>query len=565
MNTDPDTELLKIAEAVSDAESVDWDEASGAHPALTPTLTGLQQLEAVADAFRSASSDAEDPGSDGLRVWGRLDVLELIGAGSFGEVYRARDPLLDREVALKLRKESSGDEAAGDRRAIEEGRRLARVRHPNVLTVHGADVDQGRVGIWTELVDGPDIRNIIGEHGVLEPTDAVTVAMAVCRALNAVHEADLVHGDVKASNVFRDADGRVVLGDFGSASELDSTGIVSGSPVSLSPERLRGAGAEPASDVYSVGVLLYFMLSGRYPVEGIDVKEILEAHELSGPIPLAVPCQDLPVDLTDLVDRVVAADPSRRFATAGELERALERVSVAGNDPIPATKKSIPPPNKRQIRMWLGVLAVAALAVVVFLVGTAISPPPTQILLADARLMLDSVDGPIALEDGASIAPGDHLYLEIEAETPVHVYIANEDETGAIFTLFPVPGLDIENPIPAGLHRLPGTIGGTANDWQVTSAGGAETFLVVAASEPVAEIERRIAEWAVASADRVVNTNLEDGPTLRGVGGLSAAPGATGEGVRLSELQGQLSKIEKGGQTLWSRRIVLNSSRGDEF
>ncbi|MDX2436153.1 MAG: serine/threonine-protein kinase [Acidobacteriota bacterium] len=564
MSTDPDTELLRIAEAVSDAEAVNWDEESGAHPALTPALTGLQRVAAVADAFRSASSDACNKDAEKVSVWGRLDVLELIGAGSFGEVYRAHDPLLDREVALKLRKPSVGDEDSSNRRALDEGRRLARVRHPNVLAVHGADVDRGRFGLWTELIDGPNLRDSISEHGVLETTEAITTAIAVCRALNAVHEADLVHGDVKASNVFRDADGRVVLGDFGSASELDSTGVVSGSPVSLSPERLRGAGAEPASDVYSVGVLLYFMLSGRDPVDGTDVKEILEAHELSGPSPLAVPCQDLPVDLTDLVDRVVAADPSRRFATAGELERALEKVSVAGNDPIPATKKSTPPPNKRQIRMWLGVLAVAALAVVVFLVGTAISPPPTQMLVADARLMLDSVDGPIALEDGASIAPGDHLYLEIEAETPVHIYVANEDEAGAIFTLFPVPGLDLENPIPAGHHRLPGTIGGAANDWQVTSAGGAETFLVVAASRPVPEIERRIAEWAVASSDRVVNTNLEDGPTLRGVGGLSTAPGASGGGARLGELQEQLSKIEKGGQTLWSRRIVLNSSRGDE-
>jgi eukaryotic-like serine/threonine-protein kinase len=564
MNTDPDTELLKIAKAVSDAEAVDWDEASGAHPALTPTLTGLRQLEAVANAFRSAPPDATDPDADGLRVWGRLDVLELIGAGAFGEVYRARDPLLDREVALKLRKPAPDDEESGNRRALEEGRRLARVRHPNVLTVHGADVDRGRVGLWTELIDGPNLRDIVGAHGILETNDAINAAIAVCRALKAVHGADLVHGDVKASNVFRDANGRIVLGDFGSAAELDSTGIVSGSPVSIAPERLRGGAAEPASDVYSVGVLLYFMLSGCYPVEGTDVNAIIEQHELSGPIPLGVPRPDLPADLADLVDRAVARDPARRFTTAGELERALEKVSTAGSDPSPVPKKTIPPPNKRQFRMWLGILAVAALAVVVFFVRTVNTPPPTQMLVADARLMLDLVDGPIALEDGASIAPGDHLYLEIEADTPVHIYVANEDETGAVFTLFPVPGLDIENPIPAGHHRLPGTIGGAANDWQVTSAGGAETFLVVAASRPVPEIERRIAEWAVASADRVVATNPEDGPTLRGVGGLSAAPGATGEGTRLGKLQEQLMEIEKGGYTLWSRRIVLNSSRGDE-
>ncbi len=561
MSTDPDTELLRIAEAVSDAETVDWDEASGAHPALTPTLTGLQHLEAVVDAFRSASSGTPDPGTDKLRVWGRLEVLELIGAGAFGEVYRARDPLLDREVALKLRKPASGDEESGNRRALEEGRRLARVRHPNVLAVHGADLDRGRVGLWTELINGPTLRDIIGEHGVLETTEAVAAAIAVCRALRAVHGADLVHGDVKASNVFRDADGRIVLGDFGSAAELDSTGVVSGSPVSLAPERLRGAAAEPASDVYSVGVLLYFMLSGRYPVEGTDVATLLEQHEVAGPIPIGVPQPDLPADLADVVDRSVSGDPARRFSTAGEFERALEAVSAVGDDPNPATKKSHPPSNRRQLRLWSGVLAVAALAVVAFLARTTLSPPAPEMLVTDVRLMLDAVGGPIALEDGASIAPGDHLYLEIEAETPVHIYVANEDETGAVFTLFPVPGSTSRTLSRRAATDFPGTIGGATNDWQVTSAGGAETFLVVAASQPVPEIEQRIAIWATANANRAVNRSQEEAPRLRGIGGLAAAPTTGDEGASLSELQRRIEEIEKEGQTLWSRHIVLHSSQ----
>ena len=561
MSTDPDTELLRIAEAVSDAEAVNWDEESGAHPALTPALTGLQRVAAVADAFRSASSDACDRDADEFSVWGRLDVLELIGAGSFGEVYRAHDPLLDREVALKLRKPTVGDDESSNRRALDEGRRLARVRHPNVLTVHGADVDRGRFGLWTELIDGPNLRDIISEHGVLETTEAITTAIAVCRALNAVHEADLIHGDVKASNVFRDTDGRIVLGDFGSAAELDSTGIVSGSPVSLAPERLRGAAAEPASDVYSAGVLLYFMLSGRYPVEGTDVASLLEQHELAGPIPLAVPRPDLPKDLTDLVDRAVAAEPARRFTTAGALERSLEMLRDRPNEPSPAAKatESNPPLNRRQIRGWSAAFAMAGLAVIVFLGWTVISPPTAKPLVSQARLMLDSADGPVILEDGASISPGDRLYLEIEAKAPVHIYVANEDETGAVFTLFPVPGLDLENPLPPGLHRLPGTIDGAANDWQVTSAGGAETFLVVAAHEPVVELEQRLAGWTTASADRTVSWSPEDGSTLRGVGGLTASS-VIGDGARLSELQEQLSELEGHERPLWSRRFVLHSS-----
>jgi hypothetical protein len=566
MSTDHDTELLKIAERVSDNASVDWDEASSAYPAVSPTIAGLQRVEAVADAFRSAKREAggEKAARDAaeLRVWGRLEVLEIIGAGSFGEVYRARDPLLDREVALKLRKQTESEGDGGARRSLEEGKRLARVRHPNVLTVHGADIDHGRVGLWTELIEGPDLRAVIGEDGPLDPAEAIAAAITICRALNAVHGADLVHGDVKASNVFRDADGRIVLGDFGSAMELDSNGLVSGSPVTLAPERLRGAPAEPASDVYSVGVLLYFMLSGRYPVEATTVEEILEQHESSGPIPLEVPRPDLPAALADLVNRAVAADPARRFTTASELELALETV-LAPEKTTTRTEKTISPPaNRRQILMWSAFLAASALAVVVFFGLTAGSPPGGEPLITEARLVLDTVDGPVTLEDGAAIAPGDRLYLEIEAKAPVHVYVANEDEAGAVFTLFPVPGLDLDNPIPAGRHRLPGTIGGAANDWQVTSAGGAETFLVVAAPVPVPEIEERLDAWAAASADRPVTTSPEGAPTLRGVGGLAAASTEAGEGASLGVLQEQISRLAGEGQTFWSRRIVLHSGGG---
>jgi tRNA A-37 threonylcarbamoyl transferase component Bud32 len=564
MSTDPDSELLKIAEKVSDAESVDWDEASGAHPALTPTLEKLRRVEAVAGAFRAASPNSRDESNGELRVWGRLDVLELIGSGSFGEVYRARDPLLDREVALKLRRATADDDASSARRALDEGKRLARVRHPDVLTVHGADEDDGRVGLWTELVDGPDLREVVDGHGPLNSAEAVTAAIAVCRALNAVHGADLVHGDVKASNVFRDRDGRIVLGDFGSASELDSSGTVSGSPVALSPERLRGAPAEPASDLYSVGVLLFFMLSGRYPVEGTGVEDLLDRHERVGPVPLGALRPELPSALTELVDRAVDADPARRFTTARELEHALERVQAAltAATRAPATTPEQPERSVRptRLRTWSVVLAMSAAALLGVVGWGLLSPAPNAPLTTDATLVLDRPGGPVVLEDGSAVSPGDHLYLELETGSPVHVYVANEDDAGDIFTLFPIPGLDLANPLPPGRHRLPGTVGGATTDWQVTSAGGVETFLVIASAEPIPEIERRLARWAVASAARAVSSTAGTEPDLRGIGGLSAPPGP-GDGARLEELQRELAERDDTGRRLWSRRIMLRSSQ----
>lgn len=563
MSTDRDTTLLRIAEQVSDAASVDWDEASGADPALTPTLEGLRRVEAVADAFRSASDDGSFEANGELRGWGRLDVLELIGSGSFGDVYRARDPLLGREVALKLRRPVADRGETSARRALDEGRRLARVRHPNVLTVHGADIDDGRVGLWTELIDGPNLRDIVGEHGPLDPATAIDAAIAVCRALNAVHAADLIHGDVKASNVFRDADGRIVLGDFGSAAELDSAGAVSGSPASLAPERLRGAPAEPASDIYSVGVMLYFLLSGRYPVEGADVEELLDRHERFGPVPLGGVRPELPTALTELVDRVVDTDPARRFATARELERALEhaQATLVAPTPAPGTrpKRSERDAKPKRLGAWSVVLAMSAAALVGVVGWGLLSTSPAAPLVADATLFLDSSDGPVVLDNGSTVNPGDHLYLEIEAEASVHVYVANEDEAGAVFTLFPIPGLDLANPVPPGRHRLPGTVGGAPNDWQVTSAGGVETFLVIASGGPIPEIEQRLASWSAASAARAVGSTSTAAPNLRGIGGLSASPGASGDHARLDALQSELAGLAGTGQPPWSKRIMLRS------
>ena len=553
MTTDHDRELQRLAEAVSDSTSVDWDDESGAHPALDPAIQGLRKVEAVASAFRRASVGASENTGRAVRSWGHLEVLELVGEGSFGVVYRAHDPLLDRGVALKLRREGSSN-----RQFIEEGRRLARVRHPNVLTVHGVDVHDDQVGMWTELVDGRTLREIVADQGPMDSNEAVAIGIDLSRALAAVHEGGLIHGDVKASNVFRETGGRIVLGDFGSASELDSTGRLSGSPVSVAPERFAGAAAAPASDIYSLGVLIYFLLSGHYPVEGDDLATILERHKTDGSVPLDERRPEIPAEVADIVHRATATDPGQRFASAADLEGALTAVIDGPTEPHPAREGDFPPDKRWRPRKWL--VAFAVVAVVVGLAGwRAISLRTSAPLVTEATLLLDTPDGPIALQDGASIAPGDRLYLEFELSAPGHVYVANEDEAGEVFTLFPIPGLDLENPLPEGRIRLPGAIDGEVNDWRVTSAGGTETFLVVASPEPVAEIESHFASWTAASASRPVSSSSETEALVRGVGALSAAPLSNGDGNRLAELQRRLSELEGRGRLFWSRRFVLQS------
>ena len=146
-----------------------------------------------------------------LETWGHLRICERIGRGAFGEVYRAWDTRLDREVALKLMPVAlaAGAEAASS--IIHEGRLLARVRHPNVVTIYGADEIDGYVGLWMELVPGRTLEDLLRDGQTFEPGEVAHIGLESARALAAVHAAGLLHRDIKAQNVLRQEDGRIVL------------------------------------------------------------------------------------------------------------------------------------------------------------------------------------------------------------------------------------------------------------------------------------------------------------------------------------------------------------------
>ena len=216
-------------------------------------------------------------------TWGHIRVLEPLGSGAFGRVYRAWDTRLDREVALKLLPARSD---VGDARAssiIQEGRLLARVRHPNVVTIYGAERIGDTVGLWMELIDGETVEQRLARGLPFQPSETIEIGIQICRAVSAVHDAGLLHRDIKAQNVMLATDGRAVLMDFGTGWEMSepsaSTVALAGTPLYLAPEVLRGGEATIQSDVYSIGVLLYHMLTGTYPVRARDFSDLRLAHE----------------------------------------------------------------------------------------------------------------------------------------------------------------------------------------------------------------------------------------------------------------------------------------------
>jgi serine/threonine-protein kinase len=257
-----------------------------------------------------------------LTQWGALKLRRKIADGSFGTVYLAWDPALEREVALKVLR--SADRS---RTVIQEGRLLARVRHPNVVTVYGADEYEGTVGLWMEWVDGLTLTQVLAARGLLGGQEAALIGIDVCRAVAAVHRAGLLHRDIKAHNVMREAGGRVVLMDFG-AGELRTEHVLAGprligTPLYQAPEIFDGQPATIASDIYSLGVLLYHLLTKRYPVEGETFDAIAAMHVRRQPTPLVDRRPDLPPRLVHVVEGALARDPARRYRTAGAMEHDL--------------------------------------------------------------------------------------------------------------------------------------------------------------------------------------------------------------------------------------------------
>lgn len=311
------------------------------------------------DGAEVAGPADEPPATPGTR-WGHVEILERIGRGAFGEVYRARDTRLDRVVALKW---IAGSAPGTGEEVVREARLLARVRHPNVVTVHGADRIDGRVGIWMEYVEGETLDRVLRQRGTLDAREAALIGIDLCRALSAVHAAGVAHRDVKLANVMRARGGRIVLMDFGLGHEWDATGgarlrRLSGTPLFMAPEVLRGEPGDPQADIYSLGVVLFALVTGRLPIEASSLPELLARHERREVGRVRDLRPDVSEAFVQVLDRMLDPSPVTRFRSAGEAEEALLRTlgaAAAARSPESAQ-------GTRRRNLFLVGLAVALVA-----------------------------------------------------------------------------------------------------------------------------------------------------------------------------------------------------------
>jgi hypothetical protein len=365
-----------------------------------------------------------------------------------------------------------GSVASSD--AIDEGRALARIRHPGVVTVFGTDRIDGRTGLWMELVEGRTLEELVRESGPWDARAAALAGVDLLAALAAVHAASLLHRDVKAQNVMREAGGRIVLMDFGVGRGVGALGPPAGTPLYMAPELLLGGRATPQSDIYSVGVLLYHLVTGGHPVTAGDVEGLRRAHAAGEVRRLRDARPALPDPFVRVVERALQPAPERRFATAGEMEQAL--------------LESVLPPERREgaspaPRRGFAPPALAGLLGAALLLGwltwrrdpgapqPTIAPSATPAPAAQAtpreRLTRASGIDPFVRPLGAGDAGGDAAtpaadapytieasvekeHLRVRSSAALNLYVFAIDETDRPLLVHPIPGRSSENPLVPG-------------------------------------------------------------------------------------------------------------------
>lgn len=469
-------DLDAASAALADAQRIDWS-AYAAHS--DDTLEGLRLLEDIALAFRDSGAhvDRMAPTDAALFHWGDLHVRASLGRGAVGEVWRAFDPALQRDVALKLR---PADAAPGDNAAfLAEARHLARLRHRHVLAVYGVAEHEGRAGLWSELIEGRTLASQINTDGPLPREDALRIGHELASALIAIHGAGLIHGDVKAENVMREAGGRSVLMDFGAAggsAEVAARSVLQATPRYLPPEVREGRAAPSAAiDLFALGVLLHLLLSGRYP----EPQQSLAALR-----------PDLDAPLCALVDAAVANDPAQRPHDAHDFAAQIARLLVRKPHPSRGARTGL--------ALAIVALLVASAALIAPLWLAKTSPTNTAAIAwrVDAAFLDPVANTPRTGADTLKL--GDQIALRVATTQPSFVYVLNEDADGRVHLLFPVGALDQGNPLPAQTTVLPGRAHGEEVSWSIDSASSREEFVAIIAPRKLAQLEARLAEFASA-------------------------------------------------------------------
>ncbi|WP_412060551.1 serine/threonine-protein kinase [Rubrivirga sp. IMCC45206] len=358
---------------------------------------------------------------------GKYTLLGPLGRGGMGVVYRARDPVIGREVALKMIVDQAVADPAVRRRFLAEAQRAGSLNHPNIVTIYDVGEDDGRPFIVMEILSGDDLRHVLDGARELPLAERVDIAVQAARGLAFAHRNGVLHRDVKPDNVFVTDTGVVKVLDFGIArleSDMDTvTQAAVGTPRYMSPEQIRGEAVDRRTDVYSFGVLLYELIGGATPFEGTRVHTVMHKvlHEAPPPVPLP---DGAPQALRAVVARCLEKDADARFDSLDEAADALRQAMGTGAAPAVHARS-----RRSPVLAGVAVVAVVAVVAAVWAMGSrspdaeAVAERPAALAVVDTAGVSTSTASDTQAVEPVPLVADAALAVQAPAPAPIPVLI----------------------------------------------------------------------------------------------------------------------------------------------
>lgn len=521
-------------ELIENLESRFPQQLSVIHRVLSSEQAGKTVVSAAAQQDSShlqPAAETRDQEPTLPETIGRYRVAEVLGEGAFGLVVRAEDEQLQRSVAIKVRRPGTfaGGESAID--FLAEARRAAKLEHPHIVPVYDSgQLEDGSCYIVSKLIDGGSVTDLTGQRR-LEVSETVELVAGIAEALQAAHSEGMVHRDVKPANILVDRQRRPYLTDFGLAlhedEQLDRRGEISGSPPYMSPEQVRGEAAhlDGRTDIWSLGVILYELLTGRRPFRGRTFHELGEAITQHDPKPPRMVEPSLPSELEQIVLRCLEKDVRSRYQTAGDLAMAL-RAWLHNQSQLGSPQGSIAgEPEQGSIRAhrtWVAVMVVLGVGAVWIAAARLLvegrpeasksvsstegetdaeraSPGIDSAAAASAkrigaRLNVRIWNDQIPRRKGLSIAdpqalplqPGDAIRVEAQLDRPAYAYLLWISSTGEVDPVYPWRAGDWSarplSELPVERVSLPEVVD---QAWPLSGPAGMESLVLLVRPSPL--------------------------------------------------------------------------------
>jgi eukaryotic-like serine/threonine-protein kinase len=295
-----------------------------------------------------------------MATFGRYEILDKLGEGAMGVVYRARDATLGRVVALKMLSADLGAEEELHQRFQREAEAIGRLSHPNIVTVYDVGEASGQLYMAMELLEGDDLRSLIEKRAAIALADRVRILIQICAGLAYAHSRGVVHRDIKPANILVGSDGRVKILDFGLArvsarSTITRRGVILGTPDYMAPEQAMGKGVDRRSDVFSAGAVFYEFLTLEKPFKGKTLHAVLYQIISDDPEPVLTVNPEVPVRLAAIVHRMLRKDADQRYGAMEEVGGELSQIHAAlrssgGRSTLPAAVPPVSEETRARVR-----------------------------------------------------------------------------------------------------------------------------------------------------------------------------------------------------------------------